>query len=201
MDDDAPILKLADVAGISAGYPLRVPVETLEPGDVRLVQLKNTTAEGGIDWQGVPRVSLPSKRPPAWLSNADVIFSTRGTKTFAYALGEVPRQAVCAPQFFVVTPRSDHVMPEFLAWQLNQKPAQDYFQRERTGSVIQHVRRSVLEDMPIAIPPLQVQELIVGFWRAAQQERAALTRLIQNRNDQLEALANGLLHAYPGGRA
>lgn len=198
MVDDASFSKVGGLAAVAAGYPLRGAVDALSQGDVRLVQLKNTTADGGIDWADVPNVSLPSTREPAWLRDGDVIFSSRGTKTLAYALSNVPPKAVCAPQFFVLTLRSPTILPEFLAWQMNQKPAQDYFQREATGSYIQNIRRSVLEELPIVVPPLHVQELIVGFWRTAQQERAALGRLIQNRNNQLEALANGLLHAYPG---
>lgn len=196
MADDAKQMKLKDVVDTAAGYPLRGAVEALEPGDVSLVQLKNATSGGEIAWNEVPRVKLPSRREPAWLRDRDLIFSSRGTKTLAYALREVPPKAVCAPQFFVLSPKTKTVMSEFLAWQMNQKPAQDYFQREATGSYIQNIRRSALEDLPIVIPPLHVQELVVNFWRAAQRERATFNQLIENRNQQLDALAVGLLQTH-----
>lgn len=202
MIHDAHKFRLADAARIASGYPLRSSAELLEPGDVHFVQIKNTSPDGDIDWSQVPQVSLPSKREPVWLSDDDVVFTSRGTRTLAYPLIGTPAKAVCAPQFFVLSV-SDTAMlsPEFLAWQINQRPAQDYFQRTATGSYIQNIRREVIENLPITVPPIQQQRLIVKFWRAAQFERATLNRLIENRNNQLEALAIGLLKTANGVKA
>ena len=195
-------LVLSDVAQVSSGYPLRSSVELLEPGDTPFLQIKNLSLDADIDWGQVPRVALPSKRRPAWLNDNDVVFTSRGTRTLAYPLVGTPPQAVCAPQFFVLGVKDpDRFSPEFLAWQINQKPAQDYFQREATGSYIQNIRREVVEKLPLALPTIQQQRLIVKFWRAAQRERATLTRLIENRNNQLEALAIGLLQSSTGEKA
>jgi restriction endonuclease S subunit len=185
---------LGEIAGVASGYPLRCSTEDLESGDVHFVQLKNTSQDAHVNWAGVPKVTLPSKRQPVWLSDDDVLFASRGTKTLAYPLTNTPSRAVCAPQFFVLTVRDTRKLsPEFLAWQINQKTAQDYFQRTATGSYIQNIRRSVLENLPIVVPALHRQHLIVKFLQAAQHERATLNRLIENRNNQLEALAFGLL--------
>ncbi len=187
---------------VASGYPLRSSVELLEPGDVHFVQIKHTSPDADIDWSQVPQVSLPSKREPVWLSDADVVFTSRGTRTLAYPLVGTPSKAVCAPQFFVLSVREiGKISPEFLAWQINQKPAQDYFQRTATGSYIQNIRREVIENLPITIPPIQQQRLIVKFWRAAQLERITLNRLVENRNHQLEALAMGLLQSTNGVKA
>jgi hypothetical protein len=194
--------RLASEVRIASGYPLRTSVELLEPGDVAFLQIKNTSTDVDIDWAGVPRVSLPSKREPIWLTDDDVVFTSRGTRTLAYPLVSTPPRAVCAPQFFVLSAKDTAALsPEFLAWQMNQKPAQDYFQRTATGSHIQNIRREVIEDLPIVIPPIHQQWLIVKFWRAAQLERATLNRLIENRNNQLEALAIGLLQTSNGIKA
>lgn len=194
MDNDANnYIKLGDAVSVTAGYPLRKSAEALQPGDVKLVQLKNTDVESDIDWEGVSSVSLPSKREPNWLTDNDVIFSARGTRTLAYPLSQVPPKTVCAPQFFVLSVQEpENLSPHFLAWQINQKPAQDYFQRNATGSHIQNIRRAVLEELKIFLPSKKKQMMIVSFWRAAQQERSLLKRLIENRNSQLEALAIGL---------
>ncbi|MFD0917235.1 restriction endonuclease subunit S [Pseudahrensia aquimaris] len=194
MDNDAQIyIKLADAVTVTAGYPLRRSAEALDDGDVRLIQLKNTNPDGAINWMEVASISLPSKREPNWLTNEDVIFSARGTRTFAYPLDNVPPKTVCAPQFFVLSIRNTNdLSPHFLAWQINQKPAQDYFQRNATGSHILNIRRSVLEELTITVPNIQKQMMIVTFWQAAQRERSLLNSLIENRNSQLEALAAGL---------
>lgn len=181
------------VAAISAGYPLRGAVDDLQLGDVAVVQMRNVDAETGVSWADVQRIALPSKRTPALLATGDVIFTTRGTRNFAVALNHVPGQAVCSPHFFVLRLHDpNQITPAFLAWQINQRPAQEYFQREATGSHILNIRREVIEKLPVSIPPLATQYTIMALAEAARAERTALTRLIDNRNQQLEAIALGL---------
>jgi restriction endonuclease S subunit len=98
------------------------------------------------------------------------------------------------------------LVPGILAWQINQRPAQEYFQREATGSYILNIRREVIENLSLAIPPLEQQRAIIALADAARAERGALTRLIDNRNQQLEAIALGLTtperhHAWAWGQS
>lgn len=195
MSNDAQFsVRLGDFVTVTSGYPLRVAADVLEPGDVHLVQLKHTSTESEIDWSVVPKVALPSKRNPVWLHDGDVVFAARGTRTLAYAIRNPPLKTVCAPQFFVLAIKDAGVcLPEFIAWQINQRPAQDHLKKNATGSHIQNIRREVLENLLITLPPMSEQHLVVEFWCAAQQERATLNRMIDNRSKQLEALALRLL--------
>lgn len=184
---------LGNLAKIAAGYPFRGAVDALPGGDVAVLQMANVNADVGVDWAAVKHVALPSTRSVAFLEPGNVIFTTRGTRNFAVALERVPRPAVCSPQFFVIHVRDPGaITPAFLAWQINQRPAQEYLQREATGSYILNIRREVIENLSIAIPPLAQQHAITKLADAANGERAALARLIINRNQQLEAIALGL---------
>ena len=195
MNNDTAYLceSLGYVAAISAGYPLRGSVDELTSGDVAIVQMRNVDAAIGINWSDIQRIALPSKRPPAFLAGGDIIFTTRGTRNFALALDAVEGQAVCSPHFFVIrVSDANRITPAFLAWQINQRAAQEYFQREATGSHILNIRREVVEKLPVAIPPLATQLAIIELVDTADAERAALTKLIENRNQQIEAIALGL---------
>ncbi len=195
MNDDTAFLResLGDVAAIAAGYPLRGAADELASGDVAIVQMRNVDADGGVNWREVQRIALPSKRPPAFLAVGDIIFTTRGTRNFALALDTVEGEAVCSPHFFVIRVLdANRIAPAFLAWQINQRTAQEYLQREATGSHILNIRREVIENLPLSIPPLATQRAIVALADAARAERAALTKLIENRNQQIEAIALGL---------
>lgn len=178
---------------VTAGYPLRAAVDELECGEVAIIQMRNVNPESGVDWINVQRILLPSKRPPVLLAAGDILFTTRGTRNFALALDVIEGDAVCSPHFFVIRVRdADQVEPQFLAWQINQRPAQEYLQREATGSHILNIRREVIEGLQIAVPPLATQQTIVALVSAARAERAALFRLMDTRSQQLEAIALGL---------
>ncbi len=180
---------LKDCATIAAGYPLRSSVDSLPMGDVAVLQMGNANPDVSIDWAALKRVELPSLRHGNFLQADDVIFSTRGSRNFALALDHVPLRAVCSPHFFVLRVNNAKITPAFLAWQMNQSPAQTYFGRSATGSDILNIRREALENLSIAVPSLADQHTICALDRAACAERYLLNQLIANRNRQLQAIA------------
>jgi hypothetical protein len=144
-DTAHPFLTIAACARASSGFPFRGAVDALEPGEVAVIQMRNIE-EGSIDWPTLARVTLPTKRAPDFLASGDVIFTTRGRRNFAFALDEIPGPAVCSPHFFILRPREpDKLLPAFLAWQINQKPAQEYLQQAATGSHILNITRGYRE--------------------------------------------------------
>lgn len=184
---------LADLASIAAGYPFRGKIDDLPAGKVAVIQMRNVDPDGGVDWKNLSRVTLPRESPKALLRPADIILSTRGGRNFAYLIGELQEPAVCSPHFFVIRARRDAVSPGFLAWQMNQKPAQEHFIAGATGSHILNLKREVVETLPLVIPPLLEQKRIVDLAIAAQAECAILARLIENRTIEMAAIAKRLL--------
>lgn len=184
---------LAECARLSAGFPFRGAIDELETGSIAVIQMRNVE-DGSVDWKSLVRVTLPSKRPPDLLVRGDVIFTTRGRRNFALALADIPSAAVCSPHFFVIQVNEpEYLRPEFLAWQINQKPAQEHLQQAATGSYVLNITRGAIESLPIRIPPLDVQSTIVELADAAKQERELYASLLENRQRQLATLANQLL--------
>jgi len=184
---------LSDSARVDAGFPFRGAVDTLEPGDVAVVQMRNVE-HGAVDWPALTRVTLPTKRAPAFLASGDVIFTTRGRRNLALALENVPGPAVCSPHFFILRPlKPGRLLPAFLAWQINQKPAQDYLQQAATGSHILNITRGAIESLPVCIPAIEVQRAIIDLAYTARCERELVNALIENRQRQLDAVAAQIL--------
>jgi hypothetical protein len=184
---------LARIATISAGYPFRGKVDELPDGEVAVIQMRNADPANGIDWPNLSRVALPRVSAKAFLAEGDVILSTRGGRNIAYCMEGRQEQVVCSPHFFVIRAKRQAILPEFLAWQLNQKPAQDHFAAGATGSYILNLKREVVEQLSIVVPPLAEQQRIVKLDAAAKTERAILNRLIENRMVEMTAIARRLL--------
>lgn len=196
---DAPICSLDLLARIAPGYPFRSAIDELPAGETAAIQMRDVERDGEIDWPSLTYVALPSARPPALLASGDILFTTRGRRHAALALTDVSVPAVCSPHFFVVSVRDPQVLdPRFLAWQLNQRPTQDYFQREATGSYILNVTRAVIEAVEIVAPPAAIQRAILALDTAARAERSALAGLVDARNRQMEAIALRLLLSSEG---
>lgn len=202
--DASDSTQLVEVASISAGYPFRGRIDELPAGDVAVVQMRNASPEVGIDWEDLVRVELPRTTDKALLHSGDIILSTRGGRNFAYCIDGGRGPLVCSPHFFVIRLMRDHIIPEFLAWQINQTPAQQYLAAGATGSHILNLKRSVVEQLPIVVPKFERQSCVVEIDKAFQAERRVLNQLIQNRTNEMNAVANELLGAvstYPEQRA
>ncbi|WP_252177177.1 restriction endonuclease subunit S [Endozoicomonas sp. 4G] len=161
-----------------------------------VIQIRNLLPDtGGINWPALAHTELTGRKKPDWLTEGDILFVMRGQNNIAVCLHNTPEQTVCSPHFFHLrVKKTDQLLPEFLAWQINQQPCQRYLQKGREGSVQSSVRRGVLEAMEISVPPMALQKKVMAMVEAAHQERQVLKRMIDNRERQLNQIANNILN-------
>ncbi len=182
------------MARITAGHPIRDAVRNVPGGDTAVVQIKNVSANAGVDWPAVARTTVTGRREPDWLGPGDILFSARGQRNVAVCLNQPPVRAVCSPHFFLIRVKDEGLaLPDFLAWQMNLPKAQRYFAQSATGSYITSIRRQVLETLPVQIPSLDRQRLLVRLAHAARREKQLIEKLTENRQRELELVARKLL--------
>jgi hypothetical protein len=87
-----------------------------------------------------------------------------------------------------------NLLPEFLAWQINQAPARRYFASSSEGSFRVSIRRPVLEALPITIPPIEQQQKVVQFIRCWKQQQKAFRALEDNNEKLMAGIANNVLN-------
>jgi len=185
---------LSDIATVKGGHPFRGKIEEDKEGNANAVQLKDINEFEGIEWSQLVCTSLSGRKSPDWLAEGDVLFAARGLKNIAVCVDQAEKPTVCGPHFFLIQIKlTANILPEFLAWQLNQVLAQKYFSQSAEGSAQLSIRRAVVENTPITIPSLSKQETIVAFNKAAQKEKKMLLELIDNRSNQMQGIAQRTL--------
>ncbi|MFM5812509.1 restriction endonuclease subunit S [Aeromonas veronii] len=188
-------LHLYQVATISAGYPFRGKIPEHPEGNLAVVQMKDSSSEFGVDWMSCLRSEATGKKAPDWLQTGDILVAARGNQNYAVLVDtrHAPLPAVAAPHFYVVRPQSDALIPEFLAWQLNQQPCQRYFELHAEGTLTKSIRRQVLEEALIGLPSLAEQQTILAMARTLQEERQLMQLLQHNGEQMMHAIATRLL--------
>lgn len=187
------IIKLQDAAEVRPGYPFRGAIVELRDGDAAVVHLRDADPDTGVNWAALSKTELTGRKKPDWLQCGDILFAARGNRNFAVDVGEPMCDAVCSPHFFLVrTKQSVPLLPSFLAWLMNQAEAKRYFAASAEGTLITSIRRQVLEELPVAIPSLDAQHRIVDLHKAAVKERQLLNQLIENRQQQLQAISRDI---------
>ena len=190
---DALFELLGYIADFRTGYPFRGAIEPLEGGSVAVVQIKDISPSRVVNWDAVVRTELTGRRAPEWLVSGDILLVARGNRYYAVALDTVPDSAVCGPHLYHLRLKdSVGILPQFLAWQINQPPIQRLLGQAAEGSNQLSIRRAELENLPITVPTLAVQEHIVQLFEVAERERELLSQLVLNRERQMSALAFAL---------
>ncbi|SEG29647.1 Type I restriction modification DNA specificity domain-containing protein [Alcanivorax sp. DSM 26293] len=191
------MVKLSQIASINPGYPFRGKIEESGDGSIVAVQMKDVSLTTGVIWSGCTPTTLIGKRHPQLLGNGDILVAARGNRNYAVEVTKdklAPGvEAVAAPHFFVVTLKTGRVIPPFLAWLLNQNPSQRYFEKNAEGTLTKSIRRSVLENTPLAFPDKPRQKAIMELVHTMQQEQQLMEQLQRKNQSLMNAIASDIL--------
>ncbi len=189
---------LIEAATVAVGYPFRGKVSATPGDDALAVQMKDVSVEWGVNWESCLSVKLTGKKRPQWLGAGDILFASRGSLNYSAVVQASPeptRPAVASPYFYVVKAQNEQLLPEYLAWWLNQPPCQRHFAQHAEGTLTKSVRRSVLESAPIVLPPLEQQHSIVKLVKNIRRQRQLLEQQIANGDAMQAAIASDLVNA------
>lgn len=131
--------------------------------------------------------------PRSCLCPGDVLFPNRGTRTTALVFHGMETRTIVGPQFFIVRPDKNQILPEYLAWFLRSAPAAEHFKALKKGTHVPIIDRRDLATLAISLPALSKQHQILEIASLALQERQLNERLLQLRwqlaNEQLVQIA------------
>lgn len=165
-------MRLADACTIRTGYTARGRLEQAASGGVLAIQLRDISPDGLVDPEHLTRVQLEDLADRYFVRAGDVVFRSRGERNTAFALDERLREpALAVLPLMVLRPKRDVVTPKYLAWAINQPPAQRHFDVAARGTNIRMIPRSSLDDLELDIPDIETQEKIVSVNALAERER------------------------------
>jgi len=165
-------MRLADCCTIHTGYTARGRLEPAVVGGVLAIQLRDISPDGLIDPDCLTRVQLEELADRYFVRAGDVVFRSRGERNTASALDERLREpALAVLPLVVLRPNRDVVTPEYLAWAINQPPAQRHFDSAARGTNIRMIPRSSLDDLELDVPDIATQKIIVAVDALVERER------------------------------
>lgn len=187
-------IPLRQLITLRGGFAFRTAIPEVVGGGTRAVRLRDFQQGQGPNWKTVVETKLPRElTEQEWLKSGNILIAARGARFFAVLMEDVPPRTVASGQFMVLRVKDAEVLdPAFLAWQLNQAPAQVWFDGNARGAVLRSLTRDVIESATIAVPPLAFQKSVAKLAKLAKRERAALEEIIRIREAQLNNVAAAL---------
>lgn len=181
-------MRLSDVCTIRTGYTARERLDPVMAGTL-VIQLGDVPAEGQFDPERLIRVQPRANLERYMVDPGDVLFRSRGERTTALALGtELTEPALAMSPLYVLRPDTTVLTPRFLAWTLNQVPAQRHFNASALGTSIRMVPKSSLDSLTIDLPDLSVQNLIGSVDELAERQLSLTHQLADTSRRLVSAL-------------
>ena len=158
----------------------------LGEGDVIYLQVKH------FDEMGQLQSALHGDLLSAYISqkhllkNGDVLFAAKGTKNFAAVFENHNEPSVASTSFFVIRPTNNKVLPQFLAWFLNNHTTQTLLKGQAIGTSIPSISKQVLENLEIPVPPIKTQKAIVEISKLRNKEKSLKQKIEALREKQIQ---------------
>ena len=178
---------LQKIASIQIGYSFRGRLDAASTGSVAVIQMKDLV-DDQVDLGGLLRVDMGLPKIHHLVRVGDLVFRSRGvTSTCAILLGD-PGETIVAAPLFRIRVNDDLVLPKYLNWYINQPQTQAYLSSHAKGTAQKMISKDVLENMEIAIPPIERQREIVELAALAEIEQNLMQKLADKRKQYLSAL-------------
>ncbi len=136
------------------------------------------------------QISKNSVNNKLLISKNDVLFVAKGTRNYSVIYKGEAGSALAASTFFVIKLKNENVLPEYLSWYLNQKPAQEYIKQQSVGALTPSINKKQFGEMEIPVPALELQKKIVAVDSLRKKEKILINAINTKKDILIEYILN-----------
>jgi len=194
LDIASRLTALEDCADVIAGLSVAGRLEHDPAGTHQVVTTRHLTEGVPYEYEAAHRLRIvPGRATESYeLHEGDVLFMSRGTRNRAWAVASVPNPTIAPVSFYILRP-SDGLDGGYLAWYLNQAPAQATIAKIRTGAGTPLVQRDAFKELEVVLPPIAVQRQIAVLGGLLARERSLRQRLSEASERAHSALGTNII--------
>lgn len=149
--------KLGEVTSMQSGIYLKTDPE----GEISYLQVKDVLPGNEIDYDRLAMVRRGEVESRHFLRANDLLFAAKGASNFCFLYDGGEKGVVASSSFIVIRIKSKEVLSEFLCCFLNSPSVLGRLKDSSVGTGIQVIPQSVLGKLEVALPPVEVQRLLV----------------------------------------
>jgi restriction endonuclease S subunit len=144
-----------------------------------------------------PSVMPSPKLRKHFLTRDDVVVLAKGYNGFiAHSIIDDSKPMVASSIFMVLRNTVDSVLPQYIAWYINLESTQKELRGYSRGTALPSINRTILGDLVIKIPSLNIQKSIVEIDELKKQESRLTTQLDKLKTIKLELLLKNKINSY-----
>jgi len=173
---------LQHIALVQMGYSFRTRLESVDSGNVAVIQMKDLTEQNRVDCGALTRIDMENPKAHHLVRLGDLVFRSRGLASTSAILSDDPGMAVVAAPLFMIRVSVDVILPAYLNWFIGQAPAQAFFASQARGTVQKMISKEALDGLEVFVPSLERQKIIVDMASLAEKEQHILKKLAERHH-------------------
>ncbi|REE27264.1 type I restriction modification DNA specificity protein [Winogradskyella pacifica] len=147
-----------------------------------------------VDFHSINPLIEPSLMPSSklekhFLTKEDIVVLAKGHNGFiAHTLKHFVKPMVASSVFMVLRDTITSVIPSYIAWYINLESTQKELRGYSRGTALPAINRTILGELDIEIPTLEIQKNIVAIDELKKQESKLTKQLDHLKTTKLELL-------------
>jgi restriction endonuclease S subunit len=153
--------------------------------DAIYLQAADLEDNGAISAKLKPNLHITGNLRNRLLYTGDVLLMAKGVNNQAFAYNpKIYPVMVPSTAFLVLTKLDFSISAQYLAWLINQAPAQQYLKAQAKGSSPASITVKILGELEITVPPLGAQKTILKIHELRTREKQ-LKSDIEHLNEKI----------------
>ena len=182
--------KIKNIANIQTGI-----YEKPEPnGEVYYIQARHFDENRTFIKTVKPDLHDEARLQRHFLQVGDVLVASKGYNLFAIDYKGIIKPAVASSMFIVLRLFDANVLPEYLAWYINQPKIQSVLSEKSKGTDMPSITKSDIGELPIFIPAIAKQKMILEIQELMNKEHKIIDTIKELREKQTQQLILNFLN-------
>lgn len=173
--------KISDISRIQVGYQIRTRISESKDGTHRLVQVRDFDVLGQLSDSQLRFTPAENEKTDKYtIQPGNLLFVAKGQSNRSYFISFIEKNAIAGNSFYILTPNHE-IHGEYLNWWLNSEMAQDYFEKNISGSTIPFISVGTLSEFKIPVPDISLQAKIVKAQALLAQEMSLKNKIAERK--------------------
>lgn len=180
-------LPLSELVSIRTGFQFRGEAPYSPQGKYSLIHLRDSADALSFEEQETHRFNISDIKKEDLLSKDDILLRSKGNNHFSVLVDCEVTNTVVSGLSLVIRCKDSRVVPSYLAWYLNQPPAQAFLTKISAGTSISVVNKGALGDLLIPLRSLSSQEAIGELYQLQLRKECLTMKLLKSSRRLLNA--------------
>ncbi|MCM3024191.1 restriction endonuclease subunit S [Heyndrickxia ginsengihumi] len=195
-------MQLGEIAQIKTGLVLsrkKAEIEYDVKATYKLLTLRNISEDGLIENESFDEFASNDDLDDHYFTEeGDVLM--RLSQPYTAVFIDKNYTGLLVPSYFaIIKVNEKKLLPQYAAWYLNTMNVKKELERSQAGSRIPSTNQNAIRNIPIVLPPISKQEVLMELYQLHQKEKTLYKKLIEEKELLFEGVTQQLLGGKKNG--